>query len=203
MNLGLTIAGQLLMLLTALWMLKTWQPKDEKPGWFAAVFCSGLLITSFAASHLLSQVIDLTPMYWFKQLAFYAAFPLLSFVLLALVFSIDWPKEAWGRILLGVCGIYWLCQQTQYLNVLLIATALISSFALAAVMLNKTTGICSKQANLTMSIAALASLIIVLNQVPNNPVAAELTAQWPLELGLGLLLAAINRGLFLKTKSSC
>jgi len=201
MNLGLTIAGQLLMLLTALWMLKTWQPKDDKPGWFAAVFCSGLLITSFAASHLLSQVIDLTPMYWFKQLAFYAAFPLLSFVLLALVFSIDWPKEAWGRILLGVCGIYWLCQQTQYLNVLLIATALISSFALAAVMLNKTAGICSKQANLAMSIAALASLIIVLNQVPNNPVAAELAAQWPLELGLGLLLAAINRGLFLKFKA--
>lgn len=198
MNLGLTIAGQLLMLLTALWMLKTWQPKDEKPGWFAAVFCSGLLITSFAASHLLSQVIDLTPMYWFKQLAFYAAFPLLSFVLLALAFSIDWPKEAWGRILLGVCGIYWLCQQTHHLNTLMIVSAALSCVALAAVMLNKSAGICSKQSNLAISVAALASLTIVLNQVPKNPVSAELAAQWPLELGLGLLLAAINRGLFLK-----
>ncbi len=196
-----TIGGQLLLLLTSLWMLKTWQAKDESPGWYAAAFCSGLLIVSFAASSLLTHVIELEPMFWFKQLAFYAAFPLLSFVLLALAFKIDWPKEAWGRILLGVCGIYWLCQQTQYLNVLLAASALISSFAIAKLLLTKASGICLKQANLTLSVAALASLIIALHGMGDNPVAADLAQKWPIELALGLLLAAINRALFLRLKA--
>lgn len=198
----LTLIGQLLMLLVSVWMLKSWPPKDEAPGWFSAAFCSGLLIFSFAASNLLTHVIDLTPMYWFKQLAFYAAFPLLSFVLLALVFKIDWPKEAWGRILLGVCGIYWVCQQTQSLHYLLAASALISSFAIAKLLLSKTAGVCVKQANLTLSVAAFASLVILLHSLAAKPVAAELAAKWPLELGLGLLLAAINRGLFFKQRSS-
>lgn len=198
MNATLTIGGQLIMLLASLWMLKTWQPKDGKPGWFAAVFCSGLLIGSFAASSLLTHVIELKPMFWFEQLAFYAAYPLLGFVLLALAFNIDWPKEAWGRILLGVCGIYWLCQQTHNLNYLLVASALISTFAMAALLLKKTTGICTKQANLALSVAALASLIVVFHGMNNNPITAELANKWPLELGLGLLLAAINRALYLR-----
>lgn len=197
----LTIIGQLLMLLVSLWMLKFWRPKDEQPGWFAAAFCSGLLIFSFSASMLLTHIIDLTPMLWFEQLAFYAAFPLLSFVLLALAFKIDWPKEAWGRILLGVCGIYWLCQQTQNLSYLLVASALISSLAIAKLLLSQSAGICVKQANLALSVAALASLIIVFHSLENNPVAAELAAKWPIELALGLLLAAINRGLLLKYRS--
>jgi hypothetical protein len=198
----LTLIGQLLMLLVSVWMLKSWPPKDEAPGWFSAAFCSGLLIFSFAASNLLTHVIDLTPMYWFEQLAFYAAFPLLSFVLLALVFKIDWPKEAWGRILLGVCGIYWVCQQTQSLHYLLAASALISSFSIAKLLLSKTAGVGVKQANLALSVAAFASLVILLHSLAANPVAAELAAKWPLELGLGLLLAAINRGLFLKQRNS-
>lgn len=190
------------MLLTSLWMLKTWQPKDEVPGWYSAAFCSGLLITSFAASSLLTHVIELTPILWFKQLAFYAAFPLLSFVLLALSFKLDWPKEAWGRILLGVCGIYWLCQQTQNLNYLLAASALISSFAIARLLLNKAACICMKQANLALSVASLASLIIILHSLTNNPIAQDLAEKWPIELALGLLLAAINRTFFLKLKAS-
>lgn len=202
MNTVLTIAGQLLMLLTALWMLKTWQPKDETPGWFAAAFCSGLLVLSFAASSLLTHIIELEPMFWFKQLAFYAAFPLLSFVLLALAFKIDWPKEAWGRILLGVCGIYWLCQQTHNLNYLLVASALISSFAIARLLLIKATGVCVKQANLALLVAALASLIIILNSLQGNPVATELAAKWPLEFALGLLLASINRAFYLNNRSN-
>lgn len=202
MNTVLTIAGQLLMLLTALWMLKTWQPKDETPGWFAAAFCSGLLVLSFAASSLLTHIIELEPMFWFKQLAFYAAFPLLSFVLLALAFKIDWPKEAWGRILLGVCGIYWLCQQTHNLNYLLVASALISSFAIARLLLIKAAGVCVKQANLALSVAALASLIIILNSLQGNPVATELAEKWPLELALGLLLASINRAFHLNNRSN-
>lgn len=193
------------MLLTSLWMLKTWQPKDEVPGWYSAAFCSGLLITSFAASNLMSYVIELTPMYWFKQLAFYAAFPLLSFILLALSFKLDWPKEAWGRILLGVCGIYWLCQQTQNLNYLLMASALISSFAIARILLNKASGICIKQANLALSIAVFSSLILVLHSVSSNmnanTVAQDLAAEWPIELALGLLLAAINRTFVLRLKA--
>jgi hypothetical protein len=205
MSLILTIGGQLLMLFTALWMLKTWQPKDGVPGWYAAAFCSGLLITSFAASSLLAHVIELTPMFWFKQLAFYAAFPLLSFVLLALSFKVDWPKEAWGRILLGVCGIYWLCQQTQNLSYLLTASALISSFAIARILLNKASGICMKQANLALSIVAFSSLILVLHSASSNmdvnPVAQDLAAQWPIELALGLLLAAINRTFVLRLKA--
>jgi len=186
------------MLLTSIWMLKNWPPKDENPGWFAAAFCSGLLIFSFAASSLLTHIIDLTPMYWFEQLAFYAAFPLLSFVLLALSFKIDWPKEAWGRILLGVCGIYWVCQQTQNLSYLLVVSAVISSLAIGKLLLSKAAGICSKQANLALSIACLASLIIILHSLASNPIAAELAEKWPIELALGLLLVAINRGLFLK-----
>lgn len=71
---SLMILGQLLMLLTSLWMLKAWRIKDDAPGWYAAAFCSGLLIISFSGSVLLAQVIDLTPMYWFKELALYAAF---------------------------------------------------------------------------------------------------------------------------------
>jgi hypothetical protein len=201
MTLILTIGGQLLMLLTSLWMLKTWQPKDEAPGWYSAAFCSGLLVTSFAGSTLIAQVIELTPMYWFKQLAFYAAFPLLSFVLLALAFKLDWPKESWGRILLGVCGIYWVCQQTQNLHYLLAASALISSFAIARLLLNKAACICTKQANLTLSIASLASLIIILHSLSDNPIAAELAEKWPIELALGLLLAAINRAFVLRFKA--
>lgn len=194
----LTISGQLILLLNALWMLKTWQPKDEKPGWFAAAFCSGLLISAFSASDLIAHIIDLTPMFWFEQLALYAAFPLLSFVLIALVAKFDWPKEAWGRILLGVCGIYWICQQTHTLNYLLLASAIISTMAIARLLLDKSTGICSKQAHLAFSIASLASIIIVLNTFTKNPIAAELAQKWPLELGLGLLLAAINRAFFLR-----
>jgi hypothetical protein len=196
----LTIAGQLIMLLAAVWMLKTWPPKDEAPGWFSAAFCSGLLIFSFAASSLLTHVIELKPMFWFEQLAFYAAFPLLSFVLLALAFKIDWPKEAWGRILLGVCGIYWVCQQTQSLHYLLAASAVICCLAIAKLLLNKAAGICVKQANLALSVAAFASLVIILHSLAGNPVAAELAAKWPLELALGLLLVAINRALLLNHK---
>lgn len=189
------------MLLSAIWMLKNWPLKDDNPGWFSAVFCSGLLIFSFAASNLLTHVIELKPMFWFEQLAFYAAFPLLSFVLLALAFKIDWPKEAWGRILLGVCGIYWVCQQTQVLQYLLAASALISSLAIAKLLLSKAAGICMKQANLALSVSAFASLVIILHSLVGNPVAAELAAKWPLELALGLLLVAINRALLLKHKS--
>lgn len=201
MPLMLTIAGQLLMLLASLWMLRTWKLKDDAPGWYSAAFCSGLLIFSFAASNLLTHVIELTPMFWFEQLAFYAAFPLLSFVLLALAFKVDWPKESWGRILLGVCGIYWVCQQTQNLSYLLVASALISSLAIARLLLNKAAGICVKQANLALSLSALATLVIILHSLTGNPVAAELAAKWPLELALGMLLCAINRAFFLKLKA--
>jgi hypothetical protein len=140
-------------------------------------------------------------MFWFEQLAFYAAFPLLTFVLLALAFKIDWPKEAWGRILLGVCGIYWLCQQTHNLNYLLAASALISIFAIAKLLVISAPGICQKQANLALSVAALASVIIVLNSLDGNAVIEDRVAKWPLELGLGLMLAAINRALYLNLKS--
>jgi hypothetical protein len=196
----LTIAGQLIMLLAAVWMLKTWPPKDEAPGWFSAAFCSGLLIVSFAASSLLTHVIELTPMFWFEQLAFYAAFPLLSFVLLALAFKIDWPKEAWGRILLGVCGIYWVCQQTQSLHYLLAASAVICCLAIAKLLLNKAAGICVKQANLALSVAAFASLVIILHSLAGNPVAAELAAKWKLELELCLLIVEFNRAILLNHK---
>lgn len=196
----LMISGQLLMLLTSIWMLKTWRPTDEAPGWYAAVFCSGLLIGSFAGYSLIAQVVELTPMFWFEQLALYAAYPFLAFVLVALKLNIDWPKEAWGRILLGICGIYWLCQQTHTLNYLLIASALISSLAIAALLLTKAAGVCMKQANLVLSVAVFASLIVVLNNINSNanPVVQDLANQWPLELGLGLLVAAINRGLYLR-----
>jgi hypothetical protein len=189
------------MLLSSLWMLKTWKLKDDAPGWFSAAFCSGLLICSFAASSLLTHVIELTPMFWFEQLAFYAAFPLLSFVLLALAFKIDWPKESWGRILLGVCGIYWVCQQTNNLSYLLVASALVSSLAIARLLLNKASGICIKQANLTLSVASFASLIIILHSLSSHPVATEFAAKWPLELALGFLLCAINRAFFLNLKA--
>ncbi len=204
MSVVLTLIGQLIMLLASIWMLKTWAPKDDKPGWFSAVFCSGLLIGSFAAYSLIAQVIQLNPMFWFEQLALYAAFPLLSFVLLALVFKIDWPKEAWGRILLGVCGIYWLCQQTQNLNSLLAISVVISTLAMAKLLFTAT-GNCQKQANLALSVAALASVIIVLNSLAastTSPVAIELAAKWPVELGLGCLLAAINRSFVLKLKAN-
>ncbi len=200
MSLALTIIGQLIMLLASLWMLKFWQPKDGKPGWFSAAFCSGLLICSFSASSLLAHVIDLTPMFWFEQLALYAAFPFLSFVLLALVFNIEWPKESWGRILLGVCGIYWLCQQTQVLNYLLAASALISTLAMAKLLMIEASVIHTKQANLTLSIAAFSSLIIILHSLNTNAVTQELVSRWPIELALGVLLTTINRTFYLRVK---
>lgn len=189
------------MLLASLWMLRTWKLTNDAPGWYSAAFCSGLLIVSFAASSLLTLFIELTPIFWFEQLAFYAAYPLLSFVLLALAFNIDWPKESWGRILLGVCGIYWVCQQTQNLSYLLVASALISSLAIARLLINQASGICTKQANLTLSVASLASLIIILHSLSGNPIATELAAKWPLELALGLLLCAINRAFVLNLKA--
>ena len=189
----LTIIGQFILLLTSIWMLKTWLPKEGVQGWFSAVFCSGLLIGSFSGSYLLAQVIDLTPMFWFEQLALYAAFPFLSFVLLALAFQIDWPKEAWGRILLGVCGIYWLCQQTQTLDFLLSASALISSLAIIKLLLNAN---CLKQAGLLFLIAASSSIVVAANSFSIEII----TTYLPLELALGLLLVVINRTLYLKIK---
>jgi hypothetical protein len=41
----------------------------------------------------------------------------------------------------------------------------------------------------------------VINQLSDYHAAAELAAEWPVELGLGLLLSAINRGLYLKIKA--
>lgn len=200
------ILGQLLMLLSSIWMLKAWRIKDDAPGWYAAAFCSALLIGSFSGSVLLAQVIDLTPMYWFKQLALYAAFPFLSFVLVSHIFAINWQREAWGRILLGVCGIYWVCQQTQNLDYLLMISAVVSTIAMMKLLLGQGSAVCSKQASLALSVATFASLIVVLNaasslQNNNNPVLQELSAQWPQEFGLGLMLIAINRTLYLKFKS--
>jgi hypothetical protein len=170
-------------------MLKTWQPKDEKPGWFAAAFCSGLLICSFSASNLMAQFIDLTPMYWFEQLGLYAAFPLLSFVLIGLVAKFDWPKEAWGRILLGVCGIYWICQQTQQLDNLIVVSSIISLAMALRVMVRKTTQLCIKQKSLVV-MGSLLALILIIHALFIDP---ERTS---LELGMGLLLLIINRSLW-------
>ncbi len=189
MTLLLTASGQLILLLTSLWMLKTWQPKDEKPGWFAAAFCSGLLICSFSASNLMAQFIDLTPMYWFEQLGLYAAFPLLSFVLIGLVAKFNWPKEAWGRILLGVCGIYWICQQTHQLDNLIIVSTIISLAMALRVMMRKTTQLCIKQKSLVV-IGSLLALILIIHALLIDP---ERTS---LELGMGLLLLIINRSLW-------
>lgn len=205
----LTISGQILLLLCAIWMLKAWRIKDDVPGWYAAAFCSGLLVASFAGSVLLAHIIDLTPMFWFEQLALYAAFPLLSFVLLALVFSINWPREAWGRILLGVCGIYWVAQQTHHLDYLLMISALLSLIAMMKLLLTAQGS--STQASIALSVGAFACLIIVLNGLANiqgvygmsgfnnegAEVVSNLSTQWPQELGLGLLLIAINRALLL------
>jgi len=195
MEILLTASGQLVLLLNALWMLKTWQLKDENPGWYSAAFCSGLLITSFAASSLIAQVIDMTPMFWFEQLALYAAFPLLSFVLIGLVAKFDWPKEAWGRILLGVCGIYWLCQQTQQLDNLLFISTLVSlAMALYLMKLHKDR-LCIKQKGLFIACALLALGLM--------GYALFIDAQrTSLELALGVLLLTINRSLLLANTPS-
>jgi len=108
-----------LLIISAL-MLKSWLPRQTAPGWYSAVFCAALLMGCYSISDLSQQLlqIDLAAS-WLQQLAWYAGAPLLAFVSLALAFNIDWPKEAWGRILLGVCGIYWLAQQGQVLEYLL------------------------------------------------------------------------------------
>lgn len=188
MTILLTVSGQLILLLNALWMLKTWQPKDEKPGWYAAAFCSGLLICSFSASELMAHVINLTPMYWFEQLALYAAFPLLSFVLIALVAKFDWPKEAWGRILLGVCGIYWVCQQTQQLDNLIICSSIISLVMILCLMLRNPDQWCSKQKILLVTCSLLALLLIAYALFVD-------LQRTTLEPGMGFLLITINRTL--------
>jgi hypothetical protein len=186
MTILLTVSGQLILLLNALWMLKTWQPKDEKPGWYAAAFCSGLLICSFSASNLMAQVIDLTPMYWFEQLGLYAAFPLLSFVLIGSVAKFDWPKEAWGRILLGVCGIYWICQQTQQLDTLILVSSIISLAMALRLMVGNTTQLCIKQKSLLLTCSLLALILIV------HALFIDLE-RTNLELGMGFLLFTVNR----------
>jgi len=195
MEILLTVSGQLVLLLNALWMLNTWQLKDENPGWYSAAFCSALLITSFAASNLIAQVIDMTPMFWFEQLALYAAFPLLSFVLIGLVAKFDWPKEAWGRILLGVCGIYWLCQQTQQLDNLLFISTLISlAMALYLMKLHKDR-LCIKQKSLFVACTLMALCLMSYALF----VDAQRTS---LELALGVLLLTINRSLLLANTPS-
>jgi len=195
MEILLTVSGQLILLLNALWMLKTWQLKDENPGWYSAAFCSGLLITSFAASSLIAQVIDMTPMFWFEQLALYAAFPLLSFVLIGLVAKFDWPKEAWGRILLGVCGIYWLCQQTQQLDNLLLVSTLIS-LAMALYLLKLSQDqLCIKQKSLFIACALLALCLMSYALFVD-------VQRTSLELALGVLLLTINRSLLLSNTPS-
>ncbi len=195
MEILLTVSGQLILLLNALWMLKTWQLKDENPGWYSAAFCSGLLIISFAASNLIAQVIDMTPMFWFKQLALYAAFPLLSFVLIGLVAKFDWPKEAWGRILLGVCGIYWLCQQTQQLDNLLFVSTLISvAMALYLLKLSQDQ-LCIKQKSLFIACALLALCLMSYALFVD-------VQRTSLELALGVLLLTINRSLLLSNTPS-
>ena len=195
MEMLLTVSGQLILLLNALWMLKTWQLKDENPGWYSAAFCSGLLITSFAASNLIAQVIDMTPMFWFEQLALYAAFPLLSFVLIGLVAKFNWPKEAWGRILLGVCGIYWLCQQTQQLDNLLFISTLISLAMALYLMILSQDRLCSKQ-KILFVVCALLALGLISYALFIDP------QRTSLELALGVLLLTINRALLLSNTTS-
>jgi len=193
MEILLTVSGQLILLLNALWMLKTWQLKDENPGWYSAAFCSGLLITSFAASSLIAQVIDMTPMFWFEQLALYAAFPLLSFVLIGLVAKFDWPKEAWGRILLGVCGIYWLCQQTQQLDNLLLVSSVISCLMALRLMMLAHGQLCIRQKGLFITTTLLA-ISLVLYAVFFDEQKTSFA------LAFGVLLYVINRSFLLVTK---
>ena len=118
-----------LLLISGL-MLAVFLPRQSAPGWFSAVFCSALLVLCHSVSALAIQLlqIDLAAE-WLQQLALYAAPPLLAFVWLALSFNFDWPKEAWGRILLGVCGIYWLAQQGLVLEYLLPAAFMLAVVA--------------------------------------------------------------------------
>ena len=122
-----TLSG--LLLISGL-MLASFLPRQSAPGWFSAAFCSALLILCHSVSALVVQLlqVDLAAE-WLQQLAMYAAPPLLAFVWLALSVNIDWPKEAWGRILLGVCGIYWLAQQGQVLEYLLPAAFILAAIA--------------------------------------------------------------------------
>lgn len=136
-------------------MLKSWLPTQTAPGWYSAVFCAVLLMACYAISDLSKQLLQVDfAATWLQQLAWYAGAPLLAFVALALAFNVDWPKEAWGRILLGVCGIYWLAQQGQVLEYLLPASFLLSIAALfkEKSQLNSATGILS----LCLVIAAIA-----------------------------------------------
>lgn len=195
MPLILSISGQVLLLLTSGWMLKTWLPKDGKPGWYAAAFCSGLLITLYSASALLTHLLpsnlhDLIAQTWMQQLAWYAAFPLLSFVLLALAFHIDWPKESWGRILLGVCGIYWLSLQTQNLTLLLLISSGISSSMIIRLVLQNKDKLCIKQRTLIISCASLALALLVFTLFISGP-------NIGLDITFAILLYAINRGLLI------
>lgn len=198
MPLILSISGQVLLLLTSIWMLKAWLPKDGKPGWYAAAFCSGLLITLYSASTLLTHLLpsnlhDLVAQTWMQQLAWYAAFPLLSFVLLALAFHIDWPKEAWGRILLGVCGIYWLCLQTQQLELLLLISSGISACAIIFLALQKKASLCSKQKALIVSSSVIAFSLLIAALFITGPNVG-------LDIAFALLLYVINRCFLFITK---
>lgn len=122
-----TLSG---LLLIAGLMLATFLPRQSAPGWFSAVFCSALLVLCYSISALAEQFLQLDlAALWLQQLAWYASPPLLAFVWLALAFHIDWPKEAWGRILLGVCGIYWLAQQGQLLDYLLVTATAVAALA--------------------------------------------------------------------------
>ena len=85
---------------------------------------------------------------------------------MAKVFYIDWPKEAWGRILLGVCGVYWLAQNTQLLSAWLLLSASLGVIS-SAVLLNRAhqhhhphpdTPFCIKQ-KILAAVAGVMSLI--------------------------------------------
>ena len=119
----LEIASLMTLALVSAFMMGRWLPAQSAPGWYSAGFCSGLLMLLGSASILFGQLLPndntlLEGIGWLKQLAWYAAPPLLASMALALSLNYQWGKEIWGRILLALCGVYWIClhyQVTHYI----------------------------------------------------------------------------------------
>ena len=121
------------------------QPEGNAPGSGdrAARFASALLLL---LAGLATVTLSLVPAWQnnadinqtaglLQQLALYAALPLLVFSGLARALDQDWSRMVWGRILLGICAVFALTRNSEWLDywMLLVLLAGALTFALPVI----------------------------------------------------------------------
>lgn len=181
------VAASALLLISAV-MAGRWIPKAETHGWYSAVFFSALLSIAFSVTRIINGVTEIQfAASWAAELMWYAAVPMLAFVLSADAANISWPKEAWGRILLGVFGIYWLLKHYHVLPYWLFVSTLIATLAAILIAARQ------KPVNRVTAVIMIAASPILLNPFMEFGEASRIAALAALMAGCHLLFISQDK----------